>query len=117
VLSFCLKVEGGVGIVGITGHAADALGDIVFVELPDVGSEFSKGETFGSVESVKAASDVYLPVAGEVIETNGNLEGNPSIVNESPVEDGWFVKIKVSDESELKGLMDKAKYDAFLKTL
>ena len=104
------------GTVGITGHAADALGDIVFVELPDVGSEFEKGETYGSVESVKAASDVYLPVGGEVVEANENLEGDPSIVNESPLEDGWFVKIKIADESELSGLMDEAKYTEFLKT-
>mmetsp|Transcript_25884 Transcript_25884/g.58013 ORF Transcript_25884/g.58013 Transcript_25884/m.58013 type:complete len:155 (-) Transcript_25884:221-685(-) len=111
-----VKVDGGVGTVGITAHAADALGDIVFVELPEVDSDFNKGETYGSVESVKAASDVYLPVAGEVIEANENLEGNPSLVNESPMDDGWFVKIKISDESELKDLMDDAAYAAFLKT-
>jgi len=110
-----IQVEGGVGTVGITAHAADALGDIVFVELPDVGSEFEKGETYGSVESVKAASDVYLPVGGEIVEANEELEGNPSTVNESPMEDGWFVKIKLADESELEGLMDEAKYAEFLK--
>ena len=112
-----IKVVDGVGSVGITGHAADALGDIVFVELPDPGTDLDKSETFGSVESVKAARDVYSPVSGEVVEANEELESNPSLVNESPMDDGWFMKIKVSDESELSGLMDQAAYDAFLKTL
>lgn len=112
-----IKVDSGVGTIGITAHAADALGDIVFCELPDVGTDLDKGETFGSVESVKAASDVYSPASGEVVEANEELESNPSLVNESPLDDGWFMKIKLSDESELEGLMDQAAYDAFLKTL
>mmetsp|Transcript_48393 Transcript_48393/g.62085 ORF Transcript_48393/g.62085 Transcript_48393/m.62085 type:complete len:127 (+) Transcript_48393:101-481(+) len=91
-----INVNGGVGTVGITAHAADALGDIVFLELPEVGNEFEQKESFGSVESVKAASDVYIPVGGEVMETNENLEDNPGVVNTSPMEDGWFLKLKVS---------------------
>ncbi len=98
--------------MGITAHAADALGDIVFVDLPSTGSEFEKGDRFGAVESVKAASDVYSPVAGEVVEVNSNLDDTPSLVNESPIEEGWFMKIKLSAEgkSEFEVLSYEAAY-------
>ena len=92
------KVDGGVATVGITDYAANALGDIVFVDLPEVGDEVEKGEAFGAVESVKAASDVYAPISGEVVEINGALE------------DGWFIKVKMSDAGEVDALMDEAAY-------
>eukprot|EP00619_Florenciella_sp_RCC1007_P005903 CAMPEP_0205921498 /NCGR_PEP_ID=MMETSP1325-20131115/12898_1 /ASSEMBLY_ACC=CAM_ASM_000708 /TAXON_ID=236786 /ORGANISM="Florenciella sp., Strain RCC1007" /LENGTH=160 /DNA_ID=CAMNT_0053289331 /DNA_START=15 /DNA_END=497 /DNA_ORIENTATION=+ len=108
-----IKVDGDVGTMGITAHAADALGDIVFVDLPDVGSEFDQGESFGSVESVKAASDVYAPVAGEIVEVNEELDDNPGVVNESADGEGWFAKIKISDASQLDGLMGEEAYAEF----
>lgn len=108
-----VKVDGDIGTIGITAHAADALGDIVFVDLPDVGSDFDQGESFGSVESVKAASDVYAPVAGEITEVNEDLDDNPGMVNESPIEEGWFAKIKISDASQLDGLMGEDAYAEF----
>ncbi len=96
--------------VGITEHAQDALGDVVFVELPELGRELEASEEFGVVESVKAASDVYAPVSGEVIEVNEELEDNPEIINESPYQDGWIMKLKMSDPSELDSLLDAAAY-------
>ena len=90
-----VKIDGEIGTVGITTHAADALGDIVYVELPEIGTEVEMGESFGSVESVKAASDVYSPVSGEVVEVNSELENNPGEVNKSAMEGGWFMKLKV----------------------
>ena len=90
-----VKVDGEIGTIGITSHAADALGDIVYVELPEVGDEVTSGESFGSVESVKAASDVYSPVSGEVVEVNSDLEGNPGEINKSAMDGGWFMKVKV----------------------
>lgn len=108
-----IKVEGDIGTVGITAHAADALGDIVFVDLPDVGTEFEQTDSFGTVESVKAASDVYSPISGEVVEVNETLDDEPETVNKSPIEDGWFMKLKVSDPSQLEGLMDDAAYEKF----
>ena len=96
--------------IGITEHAQDALGDVVFVELPDVGSELNAGEEFGVVESVKAASDVYSPVSGEVLEVNSDLEDSPETINESPYESGWLIKVKMSDASELEDLLDAAAY-------
>ena len=104
------KVDGGVATVGITDYAANALGDIVFVDLPEVGDEVEKGEAFGAVESVKAASDVYAPISGEVVEINGALEDTPDLVNSSALEDGWFIKVKMSDEGEVGALMDEAAY-------
>ena len=137
-----VKVDGEVGTVGITEFAANALGDIVFVDLPEVGDEVEKGESFGAVESVKAASDVYArsrrprrrrratatargpvgapppppqaPITGEVVEVNEALADTPDMVNSSAMEDGWFVKIKVSDEGELGDLMDPAAYEAHI---
>ena len=107
-----VKIENGVGTIGITQHAADALGDIVYVALPDVGDTFEASDSFGSVESVKAASDVYLPIGGEVLEVNELLEDEPGTVNNSPLEDGWFVKIKLNGDGN--NLMDE---DAYNKTL
>ena len=105
-----VKVDGEVGTVGITEFAANALGDIVFVDLPEVGDEVEKGEAFGAVESVKAASDVYAPISGEVVEINGALEDTPDLVNSSALEDGWFIKVKMSDAGEVDALMDEAAY-------
>ena len=96
--------------VGITDYAQDQLGDIVFVELPDVGSKFSKGDELGSVESVKAVSEIYAPVGGEVVEINEALADNPALVNESPYDKGWMVKIKADDSADVESLLDKAAY-------
>jgi len=112
-----VSLDGDIATVGISKHAADALGDVVFVEVPEVGKAVSKGDGFAVVESVKAASDVYAPVSGEVVEANEALTAAPETVNAAPEGDGWFAKIKVSDASELDALMDQAAYDAFLATL
>ena len=112
-----VRLDGDVATVGISKHAADALGDVVFVETPDAGKSVSKGDSFAVVESVKAASDVYAPVSGEVIEGTAALSGAPETVNADPEGEGWFAKIKVSDASAIDGLMDQAAYDAYLTTL
>lgn len=112
-----VSLDGDVATVGITQHAAEALGDVVFVETPEAGKTVSQGDSFAVVESVKAASDVYAPVSGEVVEGNAALATMPETVNADPQGDGWFAKIKVSDASQLDALMDQAAYDAFLKTL
>jgi len=109
-----IKVEGDVGTVGITDHAQGALGDVVFVELPAVGKKVSKGGDAAVVESVKAASDVYSPVSGEVVGANDAIVDQPALVNESPENGAWFFKVKLSNTSELDGLMDRAAYDAFV---
>ena len=109
-----IKVEGDVGTVGITDHAQGALGDVVFVELPSVGKKVTKGGDAAVVESVKAASDVYSPVSGEVVGANGAIVDQPALVNESPEDGAWFFKVKLSNISELDGLMDRAAYDAFV---
>ncbi len=96
--------------VGITDHAQEALGDIVYVELPDAGESVEAGKTFGVVESVKAASDVYAPISGEVVESNKELSGKPVLVNQDPYGSGWFMKVKVSNPKELEGLLDAAGY-------
>lgn len=106
-----VKVDGDTVTIGITEFAQSELGDIVFVELPDEGDEIEKGEDFGSVESVKTVSELYAPVSGEVIEINEELEDSPELVNESPYEEAWILKIKISDESQLDELMDAAAYD------
>jgi len=105
-----IKVDGETGIVGISAYAAKALGDVVFVELPEIGREMDKGDEAAVVESVKAASEVYAPIGGEVIEVNEALEDAPETVNASPDGDGWFLKIKIADASELDSLMDETKY-------
>jgi len=108
-----IKVEGGVGTIGITNHAQEQLGDVVFVDLPEVGATVEKDDTMGAVESVKAASDIYSPVTGEVVEVNETLNDEPALVNSSAEADGWMAKVKLSDPAELDGLMDQAAYEAF----
>ena len=105
-------MEGNIGTCGITDFAQSALGDIVFVDLPEVGDEFEKGDSFGSVESVKAASDVYAPVSGKVVEVNDKLSDEPGMVNSSAEEEAWFIKLELKDKDELKSLMDSAAYKA-----
>lgn len=104
-------------VVGITVHAQDALGDVVFVDLPEVGKVVAQGEVAGVVESVKAAADVYAPVSGEVVEVNEALRADPSLANTDPLAAGWFFKVRLSNPAELDGLMDATAYDDLLKTL
>ncbi len=108
-----IDLEGDTATVGITDFAQGQLGDIVFVELPEVGTMVEKGKDAAVVESVKAASDVYAPLSGEVVEVNDSLEDDPALVNSSPEEDGWFFKMTVSDKSEMEGLMDDKAYKSF----
>jgi glycine cleavage system H protein len=107
-----IRLDGDTATVGITNHAQEQLGDIVFVELPEVGKALGKGDEAGVVESVKAASEVYAPVSGEVVEVNEALGDEPATVNSDPTGQGWFFKIKLSDRSEFDGLMDEAAYRA-----
>ncbi len=112
-----IRVEGDTGAVGITDYAQKALGDVVFVELPAIGAAFKKGDEAAVVESVKAASEVYAPVSGEIVAVNGALEKEPGAVNADPAGKGWFFTIRLADAGELDGLMDEAAYGEFLKTL
>ena len=112
-----VNVDGDHATVGISDHAQQALGDIVFAEVPDAGRRVSKGDEAAVVESVKAASDVYAPVSGEVTEGNSALGDDPSLINRDPEGDGWFFKLKLADASELGGLMDEAAYREWCKTL
>jgi glycine cleavage system H protein len=112
-----IRVEGDTAIVGISNHAQEALGDIVFAEVPDAGRRLSKGQEAAVVESVKAASDVYAPVSGEVIEGNQAVADDPALINSDPEGQGWFFKLKLSDPGELDGLMDEAAYRVFLGSL
>ncbi|AZO75068.1 MULTISPECIES: glycine cleavage system protein GcvH [unclassified Mesorhizobium] len=109
-----LRVEGGVATVGITDYAQEQLGDLVFVELPEIGRKLAKGDTAVVVESVKAASDVYAPVDGEIIEANTSLSSDPSLVNSAASGDGWLWKMKLSNASQLDSLMDEAAYKAHI---
>ena len=109
-----LTLDGNIATVGITNHAQDQLGDVVFVELPKLGSTITANASVATVESVKAASEVYTPVSGEVIAVNDELVGDPALVNRAPENDGWFMKIKLSTPKELDDLMDKAAYDKFV---
>ena len=111
-----ISVDGDVGTVGITKFAAEKLGDVVFVELPDAGKAVKKDADMAVVESVKAASDVYAPVTGQILEGNAAIVDEPAKVNEDPEGAGWFVKIKLADKGQLTGLMDKTAYDAFCAT-
>ncbi len=111
------KKDGETIIVGISDYAQDSLGDVVFVELPEVGAGFKKGDAFGVVESVKAASDVFAPVGGEVVEVNKNLDQNPALVNEAPFSDGWLIKMKAGDGSEYDSLMAAEEYHKFTEEL
>ena len=108
-----LKIDGDIAIVGITHHAQDALGDVVFVDLPAVGKTLAQKEVAGVVESVKAAADVYMPVSGEVLEVNEALRDDPALANTDPLGAGWFFKVKLSDVSQLAALMDETRYSAF----
>jgi glycine cleavage system H protein len=105
-----LRVEGDLVVVGITEHASEALGDVVFVELPEVETQVAKGDEIVVIESVKAASDILAPLDGEIVEVNDTLADNPALVNEDPLGAGWFFKMKVTDMSELEGLMDEDAY-------
>ncbi|MCB2000586.1 MAG: glycine cleavage system protein GcvH [Rhodoferax sp.] len=108
-----LAVDGEHATVGITQHAQDALGDVVFVDLPEVGKQFDAKEIAGVVESVKAAADVYMPISGEITEVNEALRADPSLANSDPLGAGWFFKVKVSDASQLDALMDETAYGTF----
>ncbi len=110
-----ILVEDGIITVGITDFAQDSLGDVVFVELPEVGARVEAGKAFGVVESVKAVSDIYAPVTGEVVEVNEDLPDTPEILNTSPYEDGWMIKIKIADTAELDELLDADGYREFIE--
>jgi glycine cleavage system H protein len=112
-----IRVEGDTATVGISNHAQEALGDIVFAEVPEAGRRVTKGQEAAVVESVKAASDVYAPVSGEVIEGNQAVADDPALVNSDPEGQGWFFKLKLDNPSELDGLMDEAAYREWVKTL
>lgn len=109
-----LELDGDVATVGISTHAQDALGDITFVELPEVGRAVKRGESLAVVESVKAASDVYAPLDGEVVEVNGALEDNPQLVNEAAEGEGWFIKIRLADAAAAAAFMDSEAYATFV---
>jgi glycine cleavage system H protein len=106
-----ISLKGKLGKIGITDHAQDVLGDVVYVELPEVGDKVVKGEAFGSVESVKAASDLFAPVSGTVVEVNEELDDSPELVNKSPYDDGWMIVVEVEDESELEELLTPEEYE------
>jgi glycine cleavage system H protein len=112
-----VSVDAGIGVVGVSEHAQAQLGDVVFVELPKVGDKLAKGAQVAVVESVKAASEVFAPVSGEVVAVNGALESAPSLINEDALGKGWLFKIELSDPAELDGLMDETAYQDFLKTI
>ena len=109
-----VQVEDGVATIGVTDFAASELGDIVFVEMPEVGDDMNAEETVGSIESVKAVEDLFVPVSGEVVEVNEAIDATPELVNSDPFDTGWLFKVKLSDESELDNLMDAAAYDDIL---
>jgi glycine cleavage system H protein len=112
-----VKLEGGVATIGITDHAQNALGDIVFVELPEAGREVAAEEAIAVVESVKAASDVYAPIAGKIVESNQTLVDDPALANSAPTTDGWFFKIEAADPAAIDALMSEAEYAAFVDAL
>ena len=111
-----IRVEGDIATVGITQHAQDALGDVVFVELPEVGKTLAQKDVAGVVESVKAAADVYMPVSGEIVEINQALADEPSLANSDPMGAGWFFKVKLAKADEVAALMEEAAYDAYQKS-
>ena len=110
-----IRVEGETATIGITDHAQKELGDVVFVELPDLGEIFDEGQEFGTIESVKAVSELFLPVAGEIVDVNKTLVDEPNAVNEDPHGDGWLVQVKVSSDGVLDGLMNAAAYEKFVE--
>lgn len=109
-----LKIDGEIAKIGITNYAQDALGDIVFLELPEVGASFNAGDALGVVESVKAVSDIYAPLSGEIVEINQPLTDAPETINSDPYNEGWMVKMKISSPEEVDGMMDAAAYETFL---
>jgi len=109
------KIEGEVAIIGITDYAQDQLGEVLFVDLPEVGDTITQGEPFGSIESAKVSSDLYAPVSGEIIEVNEALDDEPELVNSSPYEDGWIIKVKVSDPAEEGNLLSSSDYEKSLE--
>ena len=109
-----IRVEGDKGVVGISDHAQSQLGDIIFVDVNTLGEEISQNDVFGSVDAVKTASDLFLPISGEIIEINSQLESNPELVNNDPYGEGWIIKIKIKDSSELDSLMDADSYQNFV---
>ncbi|MDT4968348.1 MAG: glycine cleavage system protein [Acidobacteriota bacterium] len=111
-----IRVEGDVGTIGITDHAQISLGDVVYVELPKPGDTFEAHETFGSVESVKAVSEIFTPVSGQIVEVNESLQDEPEKVNSSPYDDGWMMKIKMSKPGEVDSLLNAAEYEDFTKS-
>jgi glycine cleavage system H protein len=110
-----IRVDGDIGTVGITQHAQEQLGDVVFVEVPEVGRKVKQKDALAVVESVKAASEIFAPVSGEVVEANADLAGNPALVNEDAEGKAWFFKLRIADKAELDGLMDRAAYEEFVK--
>lgn len=110
-----LNIDGDTATVGITDYAQKELGDVVYVELPPIGDTFAKGEACSSIESVKAVSDIYTPVSGEIVDVNSDLEDSPELVNQSPYEEGWVFKIKIEDDGELDDLMDSDMYEEYLQ--
>ena len=109
-----INVEGGLATIGITDYAQHELGDVVFVELPKPGAKIESGKSFGTVESVKAVSEIYAPVAGEVIEANGELQNTPEKINTDPHGEGWLIKVRLANAAEISGLMDSAAYEAYI---
>ena len=112
-----VRVEGDIAVIGISDYAQDQLGDVVFVELPEPGRAVTRGEEAAVVESVKAASEVYSPVSGEVVEVNEPLADDPGLVNREPTTGGWFMKVRMTDAAEVEALLDQAAYDGFVSTL
>jgi glycine cleavage system H protein len=112
-----VRVDGDIGVVGVTDYAQSQLGDIVFIELPPVGKKIAKGEQLATVESVKAASEVFSPISGEVVEVNGELDASPALVNEDALGAGWFVKLRLSDPDQLAGLLDEDAYQTHVNSL
>lgn len=112
-----IRVDGDVGTVGITNYAQEQLGDVVFVELPEVGAEVERGGESGVVESVKVASEIFAPVTGEIVEVNETLGDSPELVNEDPMDKAWFFKIRIADTGELDGMKDEAAYNEYIESL
>ena len=111
-----VRIDGDVGTIGVTHHAQQALGDVVFVELPAVGTKVQRAEQFGTIESVKAVSELYAPVSGEVVEVNGKLEDNPAIVNADPHDAGWMIKVRLASPQEAAGLLDASAYASLVNS-
>lgn len=112
-----INIEGDIATIGITQYAADALGELVYVELPEINSNYDKGDAFAVVESSKSASDVYLPISGEVVEINETLTSQPELINSDPFNEGWIVKVKISNDSGVNEMMNEKEYKEFLEAL